>query len=152
RDAENTRRHSRAETDCGDPLARDEVCKKRAGVRTGNVQGAGVPDDVDASVRKDPVNVRLVRPHRLRPQAGDMGRELHRRRHFAISRGLCRYCFTSHPVATVASTSILPCASDSFARQEEEEEEEDAEDAADRESLELDDPAGLAESDPVFGS
>jgi len=81
-----------------------------------------------------------------------MGRELHRRRHFAISRGLCRHCFTSHPVATVASTSILPCASDSFARQEEEEAEDDAEDAADREPLELDDPAGLAESDPVFGS
>jgi hypothetical protein len=44
--------------------------------------------------------------------------------------------------------SILPRTSDTFARQE----EEDAEDADDREPLELDDPTGLAESDPVFGS
>jgi hypothetical protein len=77
-----------------------------------------------------------------------MGCELHWRRHFAISRSLCRHCSTSHPVPTVASPSILPRASDSFARQE----EEDAEDAAARELFELDDPAGLAESDPVFAS
>jgi hypothetical protein len=52
---------------------------------------------------------------------------------------------TSHPVPTVASPSILPCTSDSFARQEDDEE---LEAAVDCDPFELDDAAGLAESAP----
>jgi hypothetical protein len=78
-----------------------------------------------------------------------MGRQLHGRRHFAISRSLCRHGSPHIPARPFTSQSILPCASDSFAGQEEEEE---AEEAADREPFELDDPAGLAESDLVFES
>jgi hypothetical protein len=84
-----------------------------------------------------------------------MGRKVHGRRHFAIEGSLNRHGVTSHPGPPFASPSILPCASDSFARQEEEEEEEEeeeAEAAADCEPFELDDVAGLPESDPVFES